>query len=272
MHQKHYHLSAEKRRYLGHLVVIADRSCRKCYSDKHFVDCQTCSMRTSHSMQTSNHPVEAESVVEAGSDLVKQKGSRQTVETAEIAEPVDRTAHMLSAQALIFLVEAPAAHSDCTGIVKFGTGSLNHSVKLDSAAVLQMVDLQVATLELVWVLEEVRSSEVETRNPVAEVLVEVQLLVQSENAEVAAPEFRHLLDHYQHPHLPWYRLDPCFRIEPLPDQLHASLALPQLLAAPEFFVGNSLSVQPFLLLCTHSWQSRQVEAAILTVAGMNEEE
>ena len=121
-------------------------------------------------------------------------------------------------------------------------------------------------------LEEGRSSEVETRSLVAEALVEVQLLVQLENAEVAVPESRHLLDHYQHPHLPWFRSVPCFRIVPLPDQRHASLALPQLLAAPESFAGNSPTVQAFLSLCMHSWQSRQVEAANLIVAGMNEEE
>lgn len=51
-------------------------------------------------------------------------------------------------------------------------------------------------------LEEVRSFEVEMRNPVAEALVEVQLLVQSENAEVVAPESQRLLDHCQHPYLP----------------------------------------------------------------------
>lgn len=121
-------------------------------------------------------------------------------------------------------------------------------------------------------MEEVRSFEVETRSLVAEALVEVQLLVQSENAEVAAPEFPHLLDHYQHPHLLWFRSVPCSRIAQRPDQLHASLALPQLLAAPESYVGNSANVQAFPSLCMHSWQSRQVEAANLTVAGMNEEE
>ena len=39
------------------------------------------------------------------------------------------------------------------------------------------------------------------RSLVAEALVEVQLLVQLENAEVVGPEFQHLLDHCQHPHL-----------------------------------------------------------------------
>ena len=63
-----------------------------------------------------------------------------------------------------------------------------------------MVDLRVAILELVWVLEEGRSSEVETRSLVAEALVEVQL-VQLENAEVVGPEFQRLLDHCQHQHL-----------------------------------------------------------------------
>lgn len=149
MRRKHYLLSAEKRQYLGRFVAIADHSFRKWYSDKHSVDYQTCSMRTSHATRTSNHPVEAEFVVEVGSDLVKQKGSCQIVETAEIAGSVDRTARMPSAQALILLVEVLAAHSDCTGIVKFGTASLCHLAKLDSAAVWPMVDLRVAILELV---------------------------------------------------------------------------------------------------------------------------
>ena len=109
-------------------------------------------MRTSHSTQTSNHPVEAESVVGAGFDPAKQKGSCQTSETAETAETAgsaDRTARMPSAQALISLAEAPAVHSDCTGIAKFGTASLCHLAKLDLAAVWQMVGLQAAILELV---------------------------------------------------------------------------------------------------------------------------
>ena len=139
MHRKHYLLSAEKRQYLGRFVAIADHSFRKRYSDKHFVDYQTCSMKTSHSTQTSNHPVEAESVVEADFDPVKQKGSCQIVETAEIAGSADRTAHMPSARGLISLAEAPAAHSGCTDIVKFGTASLFHLAKVDLAAVRQMV-------------------------------------------------------------------------------------------------------------------------------------
>ena len=111
MHRKHYLLSVEKRQYLGRFVAIADHSFRKCCFHKHFVDYQTCSMGTSHSTQTSNHPVEAESVVETGFDPVKQKGSCQTAETAETAGSVDRTAHMSSARGLISLAEAPAAHS-----------------------------------------------------------------------------------------------------------------------------------------------------------------
>lgn len=106
-------------------------------------------MRTPHSTQTSNHPVEAESVVGAGFDPAKQKGSCQTSETAETAGSADRTARMPSAQALISLAEAPAVHSDCTGIAKFGTASLCHLAKLDLAAVWQMVGLQAAILELV---------------------------------------------------------------------------------------------------------------------------
>ena len=50
--------------------------------------------------------------------------------------------------------------------------------------------------------EEGRLSEDETRSLAAEALVEVRLLVQLENAEVAVPEFQRLLGHCQHPHLP----------------------------------------------------------------------
>lgn len=119
--------------------------------------------------------------------------------------------------------------------------------------------------------EEGRSSEVVTKILVAEGLVGVQLVVQSENAEVVVPEFQHLLDHCQHLHLPWSRLVPYFQIEPLLDRLHVSLALPRPLAALGFCAGSSPSVQAFLSLCMHSWQSRQVEAAHLIVAETDEE-
>ena len=157
MHQKHYLLSAEMRHYPEHSVAIADHRFRKCCSDKHFADCQTCSMRTCHSTQTSSHPVEAGPVVEADSGLEAQKSNCQVVESAESAGSADRTAHMPSAQARISLAETPAVQNDCTDIVKFGTASRYHWALLDLAAVWQMADLRVAILELVWVSGEGRS-------------------------------------------------------------------------------------------------------------------
>ena len=99
--------------------------------------------------------------------------------------------------------------------------------------------------------EERRLFEVEMKSFVAEALVEVLLSVQQGNAGVVVPESQRLLGHCQRPHLPWSRSVPCFRIEPPPDRLHASLALPQPLAALEFFAGSSPSVQAFLSLCMH---------------------
>ena len=91
MYRKHYLLSAEMRQYPENFVAIADHSFRKCYSGKNFADCQTYNMRTYHSRQKNNHPVEAGSAVEADFDHEKQKDSCQTAETAESA---DQTAHM----------------------------------------------------------------------------------------------------------------------------------------------------------------------------------
>ncbi len=99
--------------------------------------------------------------------------------------------------------------------------------------------------------EEDRSSGVERRSLAAEAPVEAPLLVLLANAEVVAPEFQRPLDHCQHPNLPKSRLVPCFRTAPLPDQRHASLALPRPLAAPESFAGNLRSVQACLSLCMH---------------------
>ncbi len=149
MHRKRCRLSAEMRHYPEHSVAIADHRFRKCCSGKHFADCQTCSMRTCHSTQTSSHPVEAGPVVEADFGLEKQKSSCQNVESAESAGSADRTAHMPSAQAQISLAETPAVQNDCTDIVKFGIASRYHLALLDLAAVWQMADLRVAILELV---------------------------------------------------------------------------------------------------------------------------
>ena len=134
-----------------------------------------------------------------------------------------------------------------------------------------MADLLVAVLEPVLVSEEGRSSEAETRKLVAEALGEVRPLVQSENAEAVAPGSQRLLDHYQHRHLPWFRSAPYFQIAPLPDPLHASLALPRPLVAPEFSADNSPNAQACLSLYMHSWQSRQAKAAYLMAAETDEE-
>ena len=173
---------------------------------------------------------------------------------------------MPSVQALIFLAEAPAVHSDYTDTLKSGTVKLRHLARFDSVAVWRMADSPAAVLEPVSVLEEVHSSGVERRRPVAEVLEGVRLLVQLENAEGVAPESQRLLGHCQHPHLPWSRSVPCFQTAPLLDQLHASLASRQPLVAPESSADSSRSVQAVLSLCTHWWQIRQVKAASLMVA------
>ena len=147
--------------------------------------------------QTSMRLVEAESVEEAGSDLEGRNNCR----TAETAGSADQTARMPSVQALISLAEAPAIHSDYTDTLKPGTAKRRHLARFDSAAVWRMVDSLAVVLEPVEVLEEGRSSEVETRRPVAEVLEGVRLSVRLENAEVVAPESQRLLGHCQHPHL-----------------------------------------------------------------------
>ena len=88
--------------------------------------------------------VDAEPVVEAGSDLEKWRDNY--CQTAEIAGSADRTARMPSVQALIFLAEA-AAHSDYTGTLKLETANLRHLARFDSAAVWRMAGSLVAVLE-----------------------------------------------------------------------------------------------------------------------------
>lgn len=140
MYQKHCLLSVERRRYLEHSAAAADHSFRKRCSERYFADCPKCNRKTCRLRQTSNRPVEAEPVVEAGFDPEKQKGSCQNAEIAETAGSADRTAHTPFAQALISLAETTAVHSDCTGIVEFGIASLRHLARLDLAAVRRMVE------------------------------------------------------------------------------------------------------------------------------------
>ena len=173
---------------------------------------------------------------------------------------------MSFALALISLAEAPAARSGYTDMLKSGTASLHHLARFGSVAVWRMAGLLAAVLEPVWVLEEGRSPEIETERLVAEALEEVRPSVRLENVEVVAPESQRPLGRCQHPHRLSFRSVPCFQIAPLPDQLHASLALLRPLVAPESSFDNSPSAQAFPSLCMHSWQSRQVEAANLMVA------
>lgn len=102
--------------------------------------------------------------------------------------------------------------------------------------------------------------------------MEVQLLVQLVNAAAAGRESQRPLDHCQHPHLLWFRSDPCFQTAPLPDRLHAFLALPPPLVALGFSAGNSPSVPAFPSLYTHLLQSHQEEVANLAVAEKDEKE
>ena len=135
--QKRCPLSVERRLYPEHSAATAGHSFRRRCFDKHFADYQRCNKWICRSTQTSNRPVEPGSVVEAGFDPEKLKNNSRTAETAEFA---DQTAHTLFAQALIFLVEAPAVHSGRMDIVKSVTVSLRHLARLGLAAVLQMVD------------------------------------------------------------------------------------------------------------------------------------
>ncbi len=68
---------------------------------------------------------------------------------AETAGSADRTAHMPSVQALIFLAGALVVRNGCTDIEKSGAANLRHLARLDLVAVWQMVDSLVAVLELV---------------------------------------------------------------------------------------------------------------------------
>lgn len=110
------------------------------------------------------------------------------------------------------------------------------------------------------------------RTLVAEALVEVQLLVRLVNAAAAEHESQHPLDHCQHPHLLRFRSTPCFQIAPLPDRLHAFLALLQPLVALGFSAGNSPNVPASPSLYTRLLQSHREQVANLAVAETDEKE
>ncbi len=80
--------------------------------------------------------------------------------------------------------------------------------------------------------------QIETQTLAAVALEGGRLWVRWENVEVAEHASQHLLGHYQDRHRLTTHSNPCSRIAPPPDRLHASLALLPLLAAPEFSAGS----------------------------------
>lgn len=262
MSRRHLVLSAGK--YWNPLLVaVADHNFRSSYFDKGSADCQQNSRMTGRLHLKKALPDGTEHVAMAGQGPVQQRDNHQIDAIAALADQMARKAFELEQ---ILPGQPLGGRNDCTGNPIVMKGLLARLVNIGLLVELMFVGQEVSLV----LVEELAGGQhvVEMGIPAVAVLEEEQLGVRWGKAGVAAHGFQHLLDHYRHLHRLLSHSNPYCQIEPLPDRLRVSLALPQLLVAPGSSADSWLSdpCLAYLLLYMHWLQNLQEE--VVTVRGI----